>query len=421
MPTPDDLGSRAPASVAATRWSLMVQFALFGVLGTSWMSRLPSIRADLGLTAGQLGSLLVVGGIGTLAAVLVTGGIVARFGTRATLVAATVLNAAGFALLAVATTTGQVSLFAFGACLNGMAGALVNIPININAAAVERAVGRAILPHFHASFSIGAAVGALVAAAFAAQGTAVSTQIVVVTAAVTLARALLVGPSTALAPERTASDGGPGTVRRSGMRSALGAWREPRTLLIGLVLLAASLSEGSAGTWMSLAVVDGFDAREAIGAVAYGTFVASMTIVRFAGTGLIDRYGRVAVLRASGGSALVGLLLFGLAPSLPAAWVGVVLWGCGAALANPVAISAASDEPVHAAPRVAVATSFSTVAMLAAPPLLGLLADSVGVRQALLVICGAVVLSLAVSGEVRPLPADRTGTGDDAGTARSAR
>jgi MFS family permease len=391
----------------------MAQFALFGVLGTSWMSRLPSIRADLGLTAGQLGSLLVIGGVGTLVAVLGTGAVVARFGTRATLVAATVGNVLGFGLLALATSTGQVALFAAGACLNGISGALVNIPININAASVERAVGRAILPHFHAAYSIGAALGALVAAGFAAIGASVATQVVVVTALVTVARAVLVVPATALAPERVA--GVAGAARRSGIRAALGAWRERRTLLIGLVLLAASLSEGSAGTWLSLAVVDGFDAREAVGAVAYGTFVASMTLVRFAGTGLIDRYGRVAVLRISGVSALVGLLLFGLAPSLATAWVGVALWGAGAALANPVAISAASDDPVHAAARVSVATSFATVAMLAAPPLLGLLADSVGVRSALLAICGAVVLSLAVSGQVRapsgPPSAERSTTG----------
>ncbi|WP_407318274.1 MFS transporter [Isoptericola halotolerans] len=399
--------------VTRARWTLLVQFSLFGVLGTSWMSRLPSIRSELGLSAGQLGSLLVVGGVGTLLAVLVTGAVVARFGSRRTLVAATAGNAVGFGVLAVATATASVPLFALGACVNGMCGALTNIPINISAAGVERAVGRAILPHFHAAFSVGAALGALVGAAFAWSGAHVAVQLVVVTAVVTLVRALLVVPSTMLAPAhgRATSDGA--TSRRgSGVRAALAAWREPRTLLVGLVLLAASLSEGSAGTWLSLAVVDGFAAREAVGAVAYGTFVASMTAVRLAGTGLIDRWGRVTVLRVSGFAGLAGLLLFGLAPTLSLAWVGVVLWGCGAALANPIAISAASDEPVHAAPRVAVATSFSTVSMLAAPPLLGLLADQVGVRSALLVICGAVVLSLAVAGQVRP-PRDAPVTSRD--------
>lgn len=397
----------------------MVQFALFGVIGTSWMSRLPSVREALGLSSGQLGALLVVGGVGTLTAVVATGAVVARFGSRTTLVVATSANVVGFGLVALGTATGSVGVFAVGAFLNGMCGALTNVPINICAASVEQHVGRAILPHFHAAFSIGAACGALVAAAFSWAHVGIAVQVVVVTLVVTAVRALLIAPATALAPERAAAAraDAPATAdatdddvpvvaprRGAGFRAALAAWREPRTLLIGLVLLASSLSEGSAGNWLSIAVVDGFDVREALGAVAYGTFVGAMTVFRFAGTGLIDRFGRVAVLRASGASALVGLLVFGLAPTLPLAWAGIVLWGCGAALANPVAIAAASDDPAHAAPRVAVATSFSTVAMLTAPPLLGLLVDGVGARHALLVICAATVLSLAVAGQVRPLP-----------------
>ncbi len=399
----------------------MVQFGLFGVIGASWMSRLPSVREALGISASQLGLLLVVGGLGSLVSVVSAGAVVARFGSRTTLVVATVGNVVGFGLVALGTGTGGVAPFAVGAFLNGVCGALTNVPINICAASVEQHVGRAILPHFHAAFSIGAACGALVAAAFSWAHVGITAQIVVVTLAVTAARALLIAPATVLAPDRAAparssapagsADGAddgtppaPAPRRGAGVRAALAAWREPRTLLIGLVLLASSLSEGSAGNWLSIAVVDGFDVREALGAVAYGTFVGAMTVFRFAGTRLIDRFGRVAVLRASGVSALVGLLVFGLAPSLPLAWVGIVLWGCGAALANPVAIAAASDDPAHAAPRVAVATSFSTVAMLTAPPLLGLMVDQVGARHMLLVICAATVLSLAVAGQVRPLP-----------------
>ncbi|WP_426310056.1 MFS transporter [Cellulosimicrobium sp. E-16] len=409
------------AVVARARWALMVQFGLFGVIGASWMSRLPSVREALGISASQLGLLLVVGGLGSLVSVVSAGAVVARFGSRTTLVVATVGNVVGFGLVALGTGTGGVVLFAVGAFLNGVCGALTNVPINICAASVEQHVGRAILPHFHAAFSIGAACGALVAAAFSWAHVGITAQILVVTLAVTVARAVLIAPATALAPDQVAS-GAPASAgttdlvdgaapaaatsprRGAGVRAALAAWREPRTLLIGLVLLASSLSEGSAGNWLSIAVVDGFEVREALGAVAYGTFVGAMTVFRFAGTGLIDRFGRVSVLRASGVSALVGLLVFGLAPSLPLAWVGIVLWGCGAALANPVAIAAASDDPAHAAPRVAVATSFSTVAMLTAPPLLGLLVDQVGARHMLLVICAATVLSLAVAGQVRPLP-----------------
>ncbi|MCD5346090.1 sugar MFS transporter [Agromyces sp. S2-1-8] len=402
-------------TVSRARWSLMAQFALFGFIQVSWMSRMPSIRTALDISALQLGSLLIIGGIGSLIGALTIGAIVARFGSRNVLVAGTVGNVVGFGLDAAGLTGWGLGFFVAGMFVNGLCGAFVNVPININAAAVEQRLGRAVLPQFHAAFSIGAAGGALIAGAFAFAEVHVATQVVVVTAAVTVLRALLITPSTAYTarqPVSTATGSvdaaATGARNRQAVRSALGAWLEPRTLLLGVVLLAASLAEGAATTWLTLAVVDGFASTEAIGAVAYGTFVGAMTVFRFVGTGLIDRFGRVAVLRASGVSSLVGLALFVFGPNLAIAWVGIVLWGCGTALGNPIAISAASDDPSRAGQRVSVVTSFSTISSLAAPPLLGLLADEVGARYALLAVGAVMILSLSVAGQVRRRPAEVT-------------
>ena len=112
-----------------------------------------------------------------------------------------------------------------------------------------------------------------------------------------------------------------------GARGALAAWLEPRTLLIGLVVLAAALTEGSANDWVSLAVVDGFDVQDAVGALAFAVFVTAMTAMRWFGTTLLDRYGRVAVLRLCAGLSLVGLLIFALAGPLWLALVGIVRVG----------------------------------------------------------------------------------------------
>ena len=390
----------------------MAQFALFGLIQVSWMSRMPSIRDALDLTSLQLGSLLIIGGLGSLIGALTVGAIIARFGSRNVLIAGIVGNVVGFGLDATGLLGFGLGFFIAGMAINGVCGALVNVPININAAAVEQRLGKAVLPQFHAAFSIGAALGALVAASFALAGAHVATQIVIVTAVVTLLRALLVAPSMRLAPLSSVTtatgsvDAEPtGDRTRNAVRSALGAWLEPRTLLLGVVLLAASLAEGAATTWISLAVVDGFGSAEATGAMAYGTFVGAMTVFRFVGTGLIDRFGRVAVLRGSGLSSLAGLLLFVLGSDLAVAWIGLVLWGCGTALGNPIAISAASDDPERAGQRVSVVTSFSTISSLAAPPLLGLLADEVGARSALLAVGAAIILSLAVAGQARRHPA----------------
>ncbi len=129
-----------------------------------------------------------------------------------------------------------------------------------------------------------------------------------------------------------------------------------------------------------------------------------MTAMRFAGTGLLDRYGRVPILRMCAGLALIGLLAFGFAPTLPIAPVGVVLWGFGAALGFPVGMSAASDDPAQSAARVSVVSSIGYVAFLAGPPLLGMIADHIGYRAALLAITIPLVASFLLSPVAAPLP-----------------
>jgi len=295
-----------------------------------------------------------------------------------------------------------------GVMLNGMSFALCNVPLNVETAAVERRMGRTMLPHFHAAFSIGAVVGSGLGGLASHGGVPLTVQFGV-TAVVALGWRLgsisHVILDTGTVPRLTdiAAAGATRLVdavrapHRRALASALDAWREPRTLLIGAVIMAAALSEGSANNWLSLAVVDGFGRAEAVGAVVLAIFIGAMTLVRLFGTRLIDRHGGVAVLRVSGVVSLAGLLLFGFAPTLPIAAVGVMAWGFGAALAFPIGIAAASDDPMRAAARVSVVSAFSSVASLAAPPLLGLVAQSIGIRHALVLITAAMVVSVLLS------------------------
>src|SRR5690606_29170745 len=112
--------------------------------------------------------------------------------------------------------------------------------------------------------------------------------------------------------------------------------------------------------------------------------------------------GRVVVLRASASLAFVGLALFALPPSIALTALGAVLWGLGAAVGFPVGISAAADDPVHAASRVPVVATIGYSAFLVGPPVLGFLADVVGYRYAMLAIALPAVLSLLVAGVARP-------------------
>ncbi|MCC2336710.1 MFS transporter [Cellulomonas wangsupingiae] len=398
-----------PPAVVRARLLLTGLFTLAGITFASWLARLPTVRDLLDLGTADLGLLLLVGSVGSLLTVTTSGMLLERWGSRRVLLVSTFVLAAALVLLGTGPTVGSVALLAAGIFLNGVAVALGNVAINVESARVERALGRTVIPQFHAAFSVGAVVGSGLGALASAGGVPVAVQLpataalMVVWRLASLPRVVL--PASAaetaersvgrpLPADATASRARRG-VRRVG--AALGAWRERRTLLVGVVVLAAAFSEGAANNWLSLAVVDGFGTSEAVGGAALGLFVASMTAVRLLGTRLLDRYGRVAVLRASGASSVVGLLLFGFAPTFALAAAGVVLWGVGAALAVPIGIAAASDDPVRAAGRVAVVSAFASMASLVAPPVLGLAAESVGARHALTLIVVAMVLSVVVA------------------------
>ena len=160
------------------------------------------------------------------------------------------------------------------------------------------------------------------------------------------------------------------------------AWREPRTLLVGLLVLCFAFTEGTANDWLAVALVDGHGTSEAVGALGFACFVVAMTASRTVGGPLLERYGRPVVLRATAAVALVGLLLVVLARPLPLVLAGALLWGAGAALGFPVGMCAAADDPHGAAVRVSVVSSVGYTAFLAGPPLVGLLAEPVAPRGA---------------------------------------
>jgi MFS family permease len=181
------------------------------------------------------------------------------------------------------------------------------------------------------------------------------------------------------------------------------AWRDSRTLLIGVVVLGATLTEGAGNDWIAKASVDGLAASESTGALMFALFVLAMTAMRFLGGRVIDRYGRVTVLRASMAAAAAGLGLFVLAPNIWLAAIGAALWGVGAALAFPMGMSAASDDPQHSAARVSVVSTLGYISFLAGPPLLGYLGDLTGIHTALLAIMAPILVALLLAGAARPL------------------
>ncbi|WP_275558014.1 MFS transporter [Streptomyces sp. 5-6(2022)] len=126
-----------------------------------------------------------------------------------------------------------------------------------------------------------------------------------------------------------------------------------------------------------------------------------MTVGRFVGGRFVDRYGRAAALCASAVVGAVGIALVILVDNQAVAAVAAVLWGIGASLGFPVALSAAGDSGDNSAARVSLAATVGYVAFLVGPPSLGHLGEQFGLRNALLVVLILVVAASFVTPAAR--------------------
>jgi cyanate permease len=194
---------------------------------------------------------------------------------------------------------------------------------------------------------------------------------------------------------------------RSARRRQLASWAEPRTLLIGLFVLCMALTEGTGNDWLSLAVIDGYHSPAVAGTLTFAVFLAAMSAGRWWGPGLIDRYGRVRVLRLCAVTALAGLLLIEFGRVLPVAMAGALLLGLGTSLGFPVGLSSAADDPAHAATRVSTAASIGYLAFLAGPPAVGFLGDHVGVLHSMWVAAVVLLTAIFLAGATAPAPTAR--------------
>jgi len=355
-----------------------VVFALNGFAFATLFSRIPAVRDTLDLSPAGTGLLLLALSAGTLTALPLSGAVVHRIGPAPAVLAGTVTAVAGLVVVAAGLWAAATPTTAVGLVLYGAGSSTWDVAMNVEGAAVERRLGRTLMPRFHAGFSIGAITGALAGAASARWQVDVSPQLMLV------GPACLVGAAVAVRAFLPASE-----PDRSAPARTLAAWREPRTLLIGLLVCSFALVEGVANDWLALALVDGHGTAQTVGAIGLGVFVAAMTIGRLGGGAVLDRYGRAPVLRATAVLAALGVGTVVAADPLPLVIVGAVLWGLGASLGFPVGMSAGADEQDRAASRVAVVSSIGYTAFLAGPPLVGFLAEAVGILRGLLVVVAA--------------------------------
>ncbi len=351
-------------SRAATRATRIV-FLVAGIAMAAWAPLVPLAKARTGLDDATLGLVLLCFGGGSLVAMPAAGLSAARFGVRAVIVAAVATIAVALPLLAWVShpVVLAVVLFTFGAGLGTL-----DVAMNLQAIAVERARGRAMMSGFHGMFSVGGIVGASGVALALSAGVDVVVTIVVFVALLALAvgstaRGLTTGATRA---EKTSFVFPHGIV-----------------LVIGLLAAAAFLTEGAVLDWSAIFMTSIRDVPVARASAGYIAFSITMTAGRFAGDRIVQRFGARPVLIAGALCSAAGLAIVAAVPSWIAGVVGFALVGIGNANIVPVLFTAAGRQTVMPESlAVPAMTTMGYAGLLAGPALIGFVAHATGLAFA---------------------------------------
>lgn len=415
-----------------------------GLLTSTWAARIPQLKVALDMEPAAWGLVLLAMAIGSMSALPFSGLLIRRVGERNVVRFASVV--AGLALAGIGLGyLGGVVPVVICLYLLGFSIGIWDVAMNVQGSAVEHRIGRSIMPRFHAGWSVGTVSGALLGALLIQLGVSITVNLVAVglLAAVTVFIQVrnFLSPGAVDVDEgvdaeeeavgldgRDNADGGPhpavdtfadpddlvmATQTATSVPSApvrppqitlLEAWKEPRTLLIGLSVMVFGFTEGTAIDWIGVALIEDYHTSTAVGTLGLATFLATMTICRWFGTAWLDRFGRVGLLRIQAATGCGGVLLVVFSHSLVLAFIGVALWGFGASLGFPVGMSAAGDDQRNSDVRVSVVATIGYVAGLAGPPLVGLLGQNVGVLWALMLVAVLLPLPFALAGVMRERP-----------------
>ncbi|WP_374438151.1 MFS transporter [Pseudomonas panipatensis] len=361
------------ARARAARWACAFCFAVGGLTHGSVMGRIPALKNLTGIDEQGLGQALLGAGVGALLAFTFSGTLVRRYGSRRVTLGSAVALLLVFPLLGLCQQWWHLAL-SFLAI--GVTFACMDVAMNTQAVEVERALARPCLSSLHGMFSLGGLLGALGAAACAGLPPVWHFTLLAGLALLALpflGRRLLDGrgePSPQPQP------------RRRGLRLP------PASLLgLGLLTLCAFVSEGAVADWSALLLHSVMGASERVAALGFAAFSASMVAGRLFGDRLRLRFSDVALVRGLAVLACAGMLLALFAAPVGVSVLGFALVGVGLSVVVPILMGAAGNQAdVDAARGVAAVASFGYGGLLLGPPLIGVLAEHIGLRLALLVV-----------------------------------
>lgn len=377
-----------------SRFAVSMYFLIGGTAIAVWGVHIPEVEHRLGISHSVIGSIILLFGLGAFLAMQVMGWVIDHYGSKN--ITALGGIAAGLGLLLPAFANDVVSL-AVGIFILGMSVGVLDVSMNANGVAVERQYERSIFSSLHAMWSFGGIVGALIGGVALTLNSPMWLTLTITGAVMALASlglwGWLVEDKPVTQPKREHKTSG-----NQANRKVLGT-----VLWIGLMACFAAIAEGSAVDWSALHLKTVLGASSGEAALGVGAFSAAMALARLFGDKLVDRFGRLNVVRYGSLLASGGIATATLAPN---SWVGVLGWtilGIGISGVIPQLFIAGSaiGEESHSGRNMAKVVGLTYFGIMAGPALIGFLTNWIPLNSALSLGCLLTIVVAAGSSILR--------------------
>lgn len=360
------IGARQP-SKNRIRLAVSLFYFAHGLGFASWASRIPTIKAALGLSEGQLGTILLMLPVGQLLTMPLSGTLVDRHGSHKVLPWAALSYAVVLILIA---SSSHAWLLGASLFLMGVTGNLCNISVNTQGVLAENLYGKSIMSSFHGAWSLAGFTGALIGLLtinfnIGTFGHFLGIFIILMVN-VWINRTYLVEDE----KQKMAIKAKP-KLKPDALISQLG--------VIGFFSMA---TEGAMFDWSGVYFSDVVRSPEKLAVLGYAAFMVTMAIGRFAGDKAIARFGRQRTLQVSGLLMFTGMLLSVVLPSIWICTLAFMMVGLGVACNVPTVYSVTGKHPsIPAGVALALVSSISFLGFLLGPPLIGYIAEVFSLRH----------------------------------------
>ena len=368
-----------PVVPRMARATIFLAFFANGFLSTTWVVHIPRIKALLGLSDGGLGLCLWAATLGLFLGMTLGGWIVDHYHSQ--FVTGIAGLSLGFAtILAVVSTSWPalvLSLVPFG-FFNG----LMDVSMNSQAAAFEQRTGRAVMSSFHAFFSLGGLTGTLFGAALLAANWPVSVHVLIAAVPFMIGGCFMYR---GLIPEE----------RRGHPQRFFVSIPTRNLLALAIMAFVFFLAEGAVFDWSGVFLKTELGVDISAAGIGYAAFSLLMACIRFSGDYWVARFGRFAVFVVGAIVGAAGLVVACLGRNYVMSVAGFGLVGVGLANCIPLIFSAAARQSeVNFGRAIASVASAGYFGLFAGPPIIGSIAQVIGLQRALLLVAGAVMLTL---------------------------